>query len=417
MTDINMKGTNENLFVQLEKSIRKFHSHHWFHIAEFFLYKPLLQPILNGRNKTAIILPPSSNFFNQLTPMSIFFLLVSLPIQNLNQAAILNPKSLTKSVSISNNIPYNNNQNNFTYSLTDSKQHNQYQYYIWTNQPPLLIKNDTNHPNLYNKILQLQSSSSSSIEHSLFHHSISILPTSFTSTDINYHFGKYPQDTQNWLNSSKESDVIRNRISYLCKDYNQSLIFDNKYIKYWTFKNNVLTRFFPSSNIIDSTHYSNSNNNKVPNKPLRLAVYQRDINRHFHHLRHNLQLLFEQLSIFQNPVILTKPVIMNQSIESLYNNNQQLPSSSSTLSNSWLITIIRHNEQTQPCDLYYSVHDADLYLTTHGFQAMCKYSVGNIDNIIHYHFRTVHHVNFNFNACILNVILYCIILFQVFMYI
>ena len=363
-TAFNMEPANEAIFIQLEKSVRNFHSHHWFHIAEFFLYKPLSQPILNGNNKTVIILPPSSNFLNQLTPMSIFFLLVSLPVLNLNRVIILNPKSITKSVSTSNNISYHNNQNYFNYFLTDSKQYSQYQHYFWMNKP-ISKKNNTSYPN---KVLQLSpSSSSSTSEYSLSHNSIISIPKSFTSTDIQYHFGKYPQDTRNWLNSSSESDIIRNRISYLCKDYNKSLILENKNIKYWTFKNNVLTRFNPIDSLVSGTSNKNITDTK---RLLKLVVYQRDINRHFHHLRNNLQHIFEQLSTLQ-PVILTNPVIMNQSNRSdkIHLQHQQQPQPQQS---TWLITIIRHNEKTQPCDLYCTLQEADLYLTTHGFQAMCK---------------------------------------------
>ena len=88
-------------------------------------------------------------------------------------------------------------------------------------------------------------------------------------------------------------------------------------------------------------------------------MYQRDLNRHLHNLKTSLQIIFEILDKKQ----MQHSINTKSSTEShIYN----LPSSK------WLITVIKHDEETQPCDLQYLLRNTDFLLTTHGFQVMCK---------------------------------------------
>jgi hypothetical protein len=235
------------------------------------------------------------------------------------------------------------------------------------------------------------------------------IPHSFTSQDIKYRFGKNPQDTKDWFNTNntKESDIIRHRVDYFCRHYNNSLVAQNRFIRHWVFQNRMLIRvgYNSGSTSGDSRnsnnnhhhhnhHHHNNNNNKnnkdsfiSPFVPLKLVVYQRDLNRHFHHLKGSLQQIFELLSTLStattttstsiNPVHDSKEanvVVSDVTNLAISLNRTDTDAQSTTSAHSrWTITIIRHNENTQPCDLYHTLRDADLLLTTHGFQAMCKY--------------------------------------------
>lgn len=81
------KNEIRNVVVQLESSDRRFHSHHWFHIAEHYLAHPSRRNLTSAQ--VLYMIPPSASFYSQLTRTSVFFLLLSLPFENIHRAVVV----------------------------------------------------------------------------------------------------------------------------------------------------------------------------------------------------------------------------------------------------------------------------------------------------------------------------------------
>lgn len=84
--------------------------------------------------------------------------------------------------------------------------------------------------------------------------------------------------------------------------------------------------------MLNSSFYRQS----FESKPHKMVIYQRDSNRYFDHLNSLTESLANELVL-------------------------------------WKIGIIIHNEDIHPCLLYHALHDADVLLTTHGFQSIGQF--------------------------------------------
>ena len=107
----------ETLTIKLSKPLHRFHSDHWFHIAEYYLINndkiictnsKSTEDIIEGKHKSAIICPgPSAvvivapedpKFLKKLTKVAFFLLLLSFTDENMSTALVVNHDFLSQQI-------------------------------------------------------------------------------------------------------------------------------------------------------------------------------------------------------------------------------------------------------------------------------------------------------------------------------
>jgi hypothetical protein len=272
---------SDAIIIELEKPLKPFHSHHWFHIGEYYLAKPSRRE-LNVNN--VVIIPPTRNFYSQITKVSGFFLLLSLPVYNLSRLVIVDPlfvpyKLLDKSGMIKNYSEYSVFEHGTHLSIDDI-------HSLWTynkNYPEELqfqiIKNKSQYQFYINKSI-------------------------IQAADVSLSFGHYPHHSTDWFSNHDDVDrnTVRRKIISFCQSthFNRLLLERTTRIQFYHF-NDIITEGSDSSW-----------NQKDPNKTIcKMVIYQRDVNRRFVHLETIIKNIFRSLQSRKGMKILNNIIITN----------------------------------------------------------------------------------------------------------
>lgn len=130
-------------------------------------------------------------------------------------------------------------------------------------------------------------------------------------------FGAAPIDRGYWFNGPRDVEQMRRKIHRLCET---SKTIVNQY-------KDVYYRWIPKS------QQEKFRQGELPKPRFKITLYQRDMDRKF--------LFFDEM------------------LESLYKR----------LGDDWQFWVISHRDDLQPCLLNEALYDADMFLTTHGFQS------------------------------------------------
>ena len=380
---------------QLETPINRFHSHHWFHICEYYLAQPLSSQRLQfiGNNHSYVIIPPTSKFFLQLTKTAFFFLLLSLPIQSYDKSInvlVIDPIYVTRK---SNNTT----SSSYCINLSDNFKAN-----LW-------IYNARNQYEMFHRVNNV-----------LYSDYI----TSYSSEAITIP-GRLPVPTTDWFRFSNESHIIRDRIVNYCPLIHTAspspASSSHSTVETWRSEHSqkqISISFSRSSSSsssskdkLNSTKQHSNEKTSILNhgsfatpmnatRTLKLVVYQRDSNRRISDLHAYLLDSFIQLSSIRHSSLLDPTTTHTHHSPNHNHSNPVIPSSSYSSSSSarsrglskdpqaqkhtsklktpmtltyvWEVQIIHHREDADPCSLYDTLRDADILLTSHGFQSMGK---------------------------------------------
>jgi hypothetical protein len=329
--------SDEKEIIILEKSSEHYHSHHWYHIGQHFLSTKHNHKII--QHSHIQISPTHFEFIEQLSKIGFFILLLSLNFHNIIPTVIevvgpykvvndnigdtilldhaINQKVL---ISPSNEIWIYNFSKPLQYRFMIKKQSYFSFLRFQSNQLPIECVE-------YNSVLKVGSKSA-----------------------INSSF---------WMNDkSYTGDTIRKQIKLFC---NGSEIF----------RKISNPRFF-----IYRNWYQNSSNNlrfenshthlqKKEKNQYKIVIYQRDQNRKWIDFKNMLKRITKAIhsrdelksSIKMNNTIVMNKHMDNHIIDSL---------------GDWRIEVMYHDEDADPCLLYEAFRDADIFLTTHGFQSLGK---------------------------------------------
>jgi hypothetical protein len=307
-----------NLFlILIEKPLRSFHSHHWFHIGEHYLFdlkKPkisLIEPV------TIFLLAPSGRFIQQLTKVASFFLLLSLPIQfptNRNYSMnvfLIDPTVIQKGML---KLP----------PIGSARKLGNPKLISFALNPYYLLYNSSASYNQQYQHMFDQKSSGEAVRSLLsrlnLDRSTAYPNICFDESSFHYSIGKFPGETSNWFRDQNETMLVRTRINQYCNQIPLEEVIKN--IESWSLSHTSMISLI-SNEIM----------------PLfKLVVYQRDTNRKFVELESILTRIFNKMNL-------------NQVVQ-------------------WKVMIIHHTEDQHPCALHHILKDADVFLTTHGFQSM-----------------------------------------------
>lgn len=269
----------DHYIVQLEKPLKSFHSHHWFHMSEFYLPQSLSKNSAikyPSRNK-AIIIPPTSRFLTQLTKASFFFLILSLPFKALKQILLVDPKFISLC------------EFTFDYCLNMDTA----QPHVWIYNP--LLEESHQFRFIARPLFPVTSSlnlHTTGTDNSSMLSYKRLSKLYFNSKDITYATGRYPQSVHTWFNDTAHSDIIRERILSYCHHTSFKRLMESQpnIIKLW----NITTAAIPMKHSIESASHTLT----MDTHPTmyRLVIYQRDRSRRILHLQLVISQILTELS-------------------------------------------------------------------------------------------------------------------------
>ena len=350
----------ETLTIKLSKPLHRFHSDHWFHIAEYYLINndkiictnsKSTEDIIEGKHKSAIICPgPSAvvivapedpKFLKKLTKVTFFLLLLSFTDENISTALVVNHDFISQphiSRTVFGNIV----------SL-------RYLRWIHFLPPPVVfLQYDIMKP-INERFL-----APSELTHKFFSENVKTLSpmNSFNTGDI-------PNNSDRWFTSKDQVRRFRSKIHHLC-DCPTSMTRPSQ-LEARSDTAASQTPCSPNSQslLIRAAHpnilVSRKLNGIFLSLPLavvrplkvqpkirgirryRMVIYERNSNRRFSDLEETLELL------------------------SKYTDNQTDTITGEIIF--WDIDVIYHSDDMNPCLLDVALRSANILITTHGFQS------------------------------------------------
>jgi hypothetical protein len=360
------------IIIQLLKPLHRFHSDHWFHMAEYYLSnnnrtelpinndcrgkleKSISQKIAVDRNISAasfvtsqynlcrkkeglsviiIIAPPDRRFMKRLTKVAFFLLLLSFTDGKIQHAFVVSHDYDKTS------IPGLNNGNFLNHIYLES-------FFAANNNAGQYDRSK----NLVQQYLLPRDSS------------INITPAEYTiaryinrsSNNISFATtGGSPVDSGMWFTSENHVTEMRKKITRLCSCYNdkcnlqsqRNLLQNDQPEILISRKINgiLLSRPLAIIRSLNRSLYGYESRTRSLGKNYRILIYERDSNRHFQDLEEILRFL--SLHTETNGSISDRDSI------------------------TWDIDVLYHSDNMHPCLLHMALGEADIFLTTHGFQS------------------------------------------------
>jgi hypothetical protein len=331
--------------VRLSKPVHRFHSDHWFHIAEYYMSNnmainsassfernPFNEP--SGTCHTIIVAPDDFRFLKRITKVTFFLLLLSFT--NVNDLSVF---VVSKKHSISKQSAHNH-------------LHSALSYFSGVD---IAVQYDGTRP--ISKRFIMQSKNYQQVIHSSGKNVLCI-------NNFSIDTGNSPVNSGKWFNSSLQADRMRHKISVLCSnsyeahkegssgDHDVSMqlrraqphiLVSRKFNGTFLSLSAAINR--PLGNLRDS-------NSSTYGRKYRMVLYERDSNRFFQDIEGILSLLSQQTDSWTHNGV-------------------------SDVRITWDIDVIYHSNDMNPCLLHVALKNADILLTTHGFQstgAVCAIS-------------------------------------------
>ena len=339
----------ETLTIKLSKPLHRFHSDHWFHIAEYYLINndkiictnsKSTEDIIEGKHKSAIICPgPSAvvivapedpKFLKKLTKVAFFLLLLSFTDENMSTALVVNHDFLS--------------QPHISRTVFGNIVSQPYLRWLHFLPPPvMLLQYDIMKP-INERFL-----APSELTHKLFSENMKIF-----SPMNSFNTGDVPNSSDRWFTSKDQVRRFRSKIHHLC-DCPSSM----------TRPSQLEARSETAASQIRAAHpnilVSRKLNGIFLSLPLavvrplkvqpkisgirryRMVIYERNSNRRFSDLEETLELLSKYTDSQTDTI--TGEIIF------------------------WDIDVIYHSDAMNPCLLDVALRSANILITTHGFQS------------------------------------------------
>jgi hypothetical protein len=360
------------IIIQLLKPLHRFHSDHWFHMAEYYLSNnnrthlsffndcggelqgPNSHNAVVDRNISAasfvtspynlcrkekefsviiIIAPPDPRFIKRLTKVAFFFLLLSFADGEVQHAFVVSHDYDKTS------IPRLSNGNILNHLYLES---------IFAS------KNNAGHYNrsktLVHRFLLPRDSSSniSPAEYAIARY------VSMSSNNITFATaGGSPVDSGKWFTSEKHVTEMRKKITRLCSCHDDKCDLQSQ--------RNLLQNYQPEIFI------SRKTNGSLLSRPLAIM---RSLNRSLHSIVSSTGsfkkvyriLIYERDSnrLFQDLEGIISFLSLHTDTTTSFNDRDTI---------TWDIDVLYHSDNMHPCLLHIALGEADIFLTTHGFQS------------------------------------------------
>ena len=348
------------LTIKLSKPLHRFHSDHWFHIAEYYLTNndkiictriEFTGDIIEGEHKRGIICPGPSvvvivapedpKFLKKLTKVAFFLLLLSFADENMSTVVVVNHDFMF--------LPHIS-RTVFGNSVSKLNLRS-----LLFQPPPVMIHQyDITKP-INERFLAL-----SNLPPKLFleHMKIPLSANSFNTGDI-------PINSGRWFTSRDQVRRFRSKIYHLC-DCRTSMTRPSQSVATAdTAASQTLCSPYSQSVLIRAAHPNILVSRKLNGiflpiplavmRPLqeqievtgirryRMVIYERNSNRRFSDLEDTLELLSEYTDGQKDAI--TGDIIF------------------------WDIDVIYHSDDMNPCLLDVALRSANVLITTHGFQS------------------------------------------------
>jgi len=331
-------GSTENYIVKLHRPWHHFDSNHWFHICEYYLSRHRFVDSHVPDNSTLLIVADDVGFTAGMTEMTMFYMMLAFTQGTAKEVKVYDPVYISQGVKGLGNFVYDGP----IYSYT----------------------RDADLSNRYSLV---------GAKHVHRHSSAGkCMCGSYVGE-----FGAAPIDRGYWFSGSKDVKIVREKISALCPAAEAPLLlrtYSHVLVPYSP--NPGMSQFSDNSSSPQNRYTSTANSLRMrkdnhttsavgtrpaaalrgrlrssrgalsrrlpasPTEPskskpmFKMVIYQRDADRKFLKLDHILSLLHRALGT------------------------------------SWSLEVLNHEEKLDPCLLSAVLKDADIYLTTHGFQSM-----------------------------------------------
>lgn len=419
-SSITSDSSIDNFIFYFDKFDSSFRGNHWYHICQYFisqrkLFKKKIQAFrknLNFRNETVIdkkkfniiFIIEEQKLFNRLNYFTYYLLLLTIYDKNLNNffvSTLLSNNELKNSffLSFSNSIT--------TFSSISLKYLNFFPfswitsyfsdlvplYYISNNSYPFIIFKQPQMENLVNtkKIFLLKLSKffySNNNKELLYKKKETFLLLSGYLIDK---IKLIPYETENWFESRKDVEDLRNVTSLICNSIvkNNTNYFTEEKILYdvkeYQIQNQISIEFFQEKN--EECKEENNNENELKNledlKELvrinsffiitsikldnsrKFLIHNNNINKNILKNSFNI-LIYERndtrkiLNIYQ----LIQNILLNNNYFNIYSSS----SFPNEFFDSYNIIFIKHDEIFSPCDLTYIFKNTHILISSHGFQ-------------------------------------------------
>jgi hypothetical protein len=334
--------------VRLSKPVHRFHSDHWFHIAEYYLsnnmainsvsnFKENLFDAPSSTCHVIIVAPDDIRFLKRITKVTFFLLLLSFTnVDDLSVYVVSNKHSLSK-------------------QSAHNQLHHASSYF---SDVDIAVQYDGTRPISERFIMQSKN----------YQQVIpSIAKNVLCTNNFSINTGNSPVNSGKWFNSSLQADRMRHKISVLCsnnyealkegssRDHDVSMQLRRAQphiLVSRKFNGSFLSLSAAINRPLDNLRASNTS---TYGRKYRMVLYERDSNRFFQDIEGILLLLSQQTDFWTN-------------------------NGDSGVHLTWDIDVIYHSNDMNPCLLHVALKNADIFLTTHGFQ-----STGAV-RAISYHF-------------------------------
>jgi hypothetical protein len=342
--------------VRLSKPVHRFHSDHWFHIAEYYLSNNMVMNSASIRNlyhepsdacHVIIVAPDDSRFLKRITKVTFFLLLLSFT--NVNDVSVFlvgNKHSLSKESA------HNRLHRALSY-FSDA--------HIWVQYDgtrPISERFIMQSKNYHQQVIPSSAKNDLCTNHSSLNTENSPVSSGrdFCSNYSLINTGNSPVNSGKWFNSSRQADRMRHRISVLCSNNYESQGDDISRDHDISIKLRRAQPHILVSRKVDGSFLSlpaaidrpldalSGSNTSAHGRKYRIVLYERDSNRFFQDIEGILLLLSMQTDSWtQNDV-----------------GDDRV---------TWDIDVIYHSNDMNPCLLHVALKNADILLTTHGFQS------------------------------------------------
>jgi hypothetical protein len=348
-----------NMIIKIHSPQHKFHSNHWYHMGEYFLSHhsdPLLHTTLTsssistkhtvrgekegisnegvGGIDTLLIIAPDVRFIEKMTHMSLFVMLLGFPLGKVGKGGIQEGKIAR--IEIYEPTPLYRSQSEHPDIYSSNTGHNEELTFVsfLSHQPAIVY--DFNQPpsQQFMKLGKYDDENAGRVSALAMLTSHLSLSTSSLSSGSRCKkgflldggkIGETPIQSKEWFHSSVEVEALRSKTAWMCSGYSMTEGDESSMMM-------TIDRSYNNGHgHADSNGDGDGNQNGE--KRYKLAIYERNHNRHFIHV--------------------------NDVVKRLHTH----------LSDLWDITLILHSEKMHPCLLYSVLQGADMFLTTHGFQS------------------------------------------------
>lgn len=324
--------------VGLSKPVHRFHSDHWFHIAEYYLANNMVinsassfEVNLHDEQSDAchviIIAPDNVRFLKRITKVTFFLLLLSFT--NVNEMSVL---VVSKKHSLSKQSAHNHIYRALSYFAGVENS----------------VLYDGSRPVSERFIMQSKN------------YRQQVIPSSAKNTICtdrsSIESGNVPVNSGKWFNSSLQADRMRHKISVLCSNNYEAHEEDSSSDHDVSMQLRRAQPHIFVSRKVDGSFFAlpaamkrpigafRGSNMSTYGRKYRMVLYERDSNRFFQDIEGILQLLSRETDSWTHDGVSDTRV-------------------------TWDIDVIYHSNDMNPCLLHVALKNADILLTTHGFQS------------------------------------------------